>query len=1439
MGDEHLDTILATKSDEFIKSSVETLILIPSESEGIPDHMCDVPSHDNSPPLDVSKDQIKDFSESNEEFSSIDDDSFSIEDIDYVEASPPDSELVSSEVMEIVIPEVGGIDDDILLTIKDDILRKKLLNVNLLIAKIEALNANSTPSSDCKTKSSSTSLNSLLEETNTSDNSLPEFETFCFDVKEINSGSTTTPRDISLLEYDVFHDDHVKEISRGSLTSHSDSSLYASFMFDLLINPFPPADRSDFYEFYDELIPFISLPEYDCFLFKVEPNSRDFTKDVVEDISPTNEPQVHNTLPTHPTLQLNMKFQPSSEYLFTYVVWTFIPFLVYSVVPHHLLSLRNEDTIFDPDICNSTFSRPDISHRCRTVKNFNTHHTVMSDSEDSTITYTAVSSTFRGLLDIGSPGVGGPPVMPEDPYAYVVAAFQAPPSPDYEPGPEYPPSSKFVPKPVYPEFIPEEDDILPVEEQPLPDAASPTTESSGDEGDDDDESSDDDEDDDIDIERDEEEDESSDDEEDDNIDIEGDEEEDEYLAPADSIAVALPAIDHAPSVEETEPFKTDESLAPPPPHPTYRVTARMSIRPQTPISLPSDTNISRLMAIPTSPSSPLSPLSSPLPQIPSPPLPLLSPPPTDPTYEEASLNYRAARLRWSAKREEILEADLPLRKRLCTAHTGTYELEESSAVAAARLRNPVRDNLYRFVDTIEQGEGSMPAAMEVGYGITDAWDDLTSMIYAMIEDKRDDQALQRARVNRLFKDRRYHAHTARLMEGDARSSRTAWAQSMDASDAACSGLTAALGRIQILEAARVPTQPEKMAPKRTTRANLATTTTTTTTSVTDAQLKVLIEQGVSKALAARDAGRNTNGDDSHVSRTGARRTERVTRECTYPNFMKCQPLSFKGTKGVVELTQLFEKMETVFRISNCSVENQIKFSTCTLLGSALTWWNYHVITVGPDVAYAMTWAERQAENKRKFDDTSRNNQSQQQQQNKRQNTGRAYTAGSGEKKPYGGSKPLCLKCNYHHDGPCALKCHKCNKVGHFARDSRSTANVNTANNQRGNGTGGNATAPAKVYAVGRARTNPDSNVVTVFPEDLPGLPPTRQVEFQIDLILGAASVVRAPYRLASSEMKESSDQLKELSEKGFIRPMFIDHKSLQHILDQKELNMRQRRWLELVSDYDCEIRYHPGKANVVADALSRKERIKPLRKSLQKALGTSLDMSTAYHPEANGQSERTIQTLEDMLRACMIDFGKGRVNHLSLVEFSYNNNYHASVKAAPFETLYGRKCRSPICWTKVGEAQLLGPELKETTEKIIQIKKRMQAARNRQKSYADLKRKPMEFRIGDRVMLKVLPWKGVVRFGKRGKLNPRYVGPFKVLDKVGTVAYKLELPQELRKVHNTFHVSNLKKCHADEPLAIPLDGLHFNDKLHFMEEPIEIMDQEIKRLKRSRIPLFK
>ncbi|GJS07769.1 hypothetical protein Tco_0364565 [Tanacetum coccineum] len=245
IGDEHLDTIPATELDK-----------------GIPDSVCDVPLCNNPTPLEAFKEHSETIINSNNDYSSSDDDSY--ENIDYVDASPPDAEIVSLEVVEIVIPEVGGIDTDILLTIKDDILREKLLNVNLLIANIEALKDNPTPSSDFVTKSSSTFPNSFLEETNTFDNSIPESETFCFDLEENSSGSTTTRSDYSLPDYEAFYsdDDLQREKSSGSTTTHADFSQYDSFIFDLSINPFPPADRSDFYheEFADELAHIISPP---------------------------------------------------------------------------------------------------------------------------------------------------------------------------------------------------------------------------------------------------------------------------------------------------------------------------------------------------------------------------------------------------------------------------------------------------------------------------------------------------------------------------------------------------------------------------------------------------------------------------------------------------------------------------------------------------------------------------------------------------------------------------------------------------------------------------------------------------------------------------------------------------------------------------------------------------------------------------------------------------------------------------------------------------------------------------------------------------------------------------------------------------------------------------------------------------------------------------
>ncbi|GJR25822.1 putative reverse transcriptase domain-containing protein [Tanacetum coccineum] len=395
--------------------------------------------------------------------------------------------------------------------------------------------------------------------------------------------------------------------------------------------------------------------------------------------------------------------------------------------------------------------------------------------------------------------------------------------------------------------------------------------------------------------------------------------------------------------------------------------------------------------------------------------------------------------------------------------------------------------------------------------------------------------------------------------------------------------------------------------------------------------------------------------------------------------------------------------------------------------------------------------------------------------------------------------------------------------------------------------------------------------------------------------------------------------------------------------------MSQRRWIELLSDYECEIKYHPGKANVVADALSRKERLKPRRVramsiTIHSGLKTKIleaqseaskdlkaptewlrglerhfeqrddgeiyifdhkmyyDLRDLYwwpgflqQPEIpdwkcdkitmdfvtklpkSSSGHDTIWVVVDRLTksayflpiredykmeklakiytneivvrhgvtVSIISNRDGRFTshwdtYLSLIEFSYNNSYHISIKCAPFEAQYGRKCRSPVIWTKVGESQLIGPEIvQEMTKKIVQIKERLKTARSRQKSYADKRRKPLEFQVGDRVLLKVSPWKGVVRFGKKGKLAPRYVGPFEIVECVGPVAYRLKLPQELSCVHDTFHVSNLKKCLAEPDVQVPLDEIEIDENLRFVEEPIEIVERDVKKLKQRRIPLVK
>ena len=244
--------------------------------------------------------------------------------------------------------------------------------------------------------------------------------------------------------------------------------------------------------------------------------------------------------------------------------------------------------------------------------------------------------------------------------------------------------------------------------------------------------------------------------------------------------------------------------------------------------------------------------------------------------------------------------------------------------------------------------------------------------------------------------------------------------------------------------------------------------------------------------------------------------------------------------------------------------------------------------------------------------------------------------------------------------------------------------------------------------------------------------------------------------------------------------------------------------------------------------------------SLQDAMGTRLHFSTTFHPQTDGQSERTIQTLEDMLRACVIEFKGSWNTHLSMMEFAYNNSYQSSIGMALFEALYGRKCRTPVCWDEVGERRLIGPELVHITlDKIQIVRDRLKIARDRQKSYADKRRRDLQFKVGNRVFLKVSPWKGIFRFGRRGKLRSKYIGSYEIIAIVGPVAYRLDIPPELSKAHNVFHVSMLRKYIPDPSHVLRDQPVELKDNLTYKKQPMQIVDRREQILRNKVIPLVK
>ncbi|GJT29751.1 putative reverse transcriptase domain-containing protein [Tanacetum coccineum] len=657
--------------------------------------------------------------------------------------------------------------------------------------------------------------------------------------------------------------------------------------------------------------------------------------------------------------------------------------------------------------------------------------------------------------------------------------------------------------------------------------------------------------------------------------------------------------------------------------------------------------------------------------------------------------------------------------------------------------------------------------------------------------------------------------------------------------------------------------------------------------MTQASIRRMIKESLDAAIAAERARQaNVRNDASRSGPVRGRDTAPAIREYTFAGFMKCNPTAFHGIEGAVVLRRRFEKTESVFEISECAKGKKVKFAAATLEGPALTWWKTKVTTIGLETVNQMPWTEMKQLMTAEF-------------------------------------------CPIEEIQQCRAR--KTVRMAHKLMEQKSQAR-----NER------------------ILEDFPE-----VFPEELPGLPPLRQVEFRIYLVPGVAPVARAPYRLAPSEIKELSVQLQELlkwiirippelitllkkerlyakflkcdfwldsvqflgyvidrsgvhvdlakieSIKSWAAPMMPMKKNKKYEWGEEEEEAFQTLKQKLCSapilalpegtkDFMVYCDFLLKVMEPLADALSRKGRNKPLRvRALIMIVHNDLPKQIrGAQEEAMKGTNVKAKNLGRLIKP-IFEFRPGGThyfrNHVWLSRYgglrdlvmheSHKSKYsiHSgsdkmyqdlkllywwptmkadiatyvskcltyakvkaehqkpfgllqqpkipvwNIKAAPYKALYRRKCRSPVCWSEVGDSQLTGPELiRDTTEKIFQIKNRLLTARSRQKSYADRRLKPLEFEVGDMVLLKVSPWKGAMRFEKREKLSSRYIGPFKIVARVGPVAYTLEFPEELKENHSTFHVSNLRSVDGSLMYIVLMEekSLQLDDKFVYIEEPV-------------------